>query len=35
MMVGIFIASFIGILSGIIPASQAAALNPVIAIRSK
>jgi putative ABC transport system permease protein len=33
--VGLFIASFIGILSGIIPASQAAALNPVIAIRSK
>ncbi|WP_341227845.1 ABC transporter permease [uncultured Arcticibacterium sp.] len=35
MIVGLFIASFIGILSGIIPASQAAALNPVIAIRSK
>ena len=35
MTMGIFIASFIGILSGIIPASQAASLNPVIAIRSK
>jgi putative ABC transport system permease protein len=32
---GLVIASFIGIISGIIPASQAAALNPVIAIRSK
>ncbi|MFT5885260.1 MAG: putative ABC transport system permease protein [Arcticibacterium sp.] len=35
MIMGIVIASFIGILSGIIPASQAAAMNPVIAIRSK
>ena len=35
MVMGIVIASFIGILSGIIPASQAAAMNPVIAIRSK
>ncbi|MFT6879856.1 MAG: putative ABC transport system permease protein [Algoriphagus sp.] len=35
MLIGIVIASFIGVLSGIIPASQAAAMNPVIAIRSK
>ncbi|MGR3811841.1 ABC transporter permease [Jiulongibacter sp. NS-SX5] len=35
MVVGLMIASVIGILSGIIPASQAASLNPVIAIRAK
>ncbi len=35
MIVGLLIASVIGILSGIIPASQASALNPVIAIRAK
>ncbi|KPM48964.1 ABC transporter permease [Jiulongibacter sediminis] len=35
MVIGLLIASFIGILSGIIPASQAASLNPVIAIRAK
>ncbi len=32
---GLFISSIIGILSGIIPASQAAAMDPVIAIRAK
>lgn len=32
---GLFIASIIGILSGIIPASQAARMDPVIAIRAK
>lgn len=34
-MFGVMVASFIGILSGIIPASQAARMNPVIAIRAK
>lgn len=35
MILGVIIASVIGIVSGIIPASQAARMDPVIAIRSK